>query len=166
MIELLNGRGQLGIAMQQRIAEYSFNTDVSILHAWEFVDKSEATQMAQFDKFRSCLAKAHGIPLFVSTLSRGSTPYVRWKVAAESETLATGGSIIRLPCIIGKGICANLKAGIVEPFGSIELVSLKHAVEEVLCTASKIGSPKVYSVSGEMVSAKIVDCLIAFGKNG
>jgi hypothetical protein len=131
MINLLNGRGQLG----SYLSKLDLNShDVDIYHTWNFIDKSEDVQKNEFEKLLRYLEKSDKKVVFISTSSTSPTPYLKYKRAAEEKVMqkCDRNLIIRLPCIIGKGIFSKLKNKEVKPFGVIEFVSMKEACDFIL----------------------------------
>ena len=76
------------------------------------------------------------------------------------------GYIIRLPTLIGKGICNRFRNGEANAIGEIELMSIKDAIKKILEIAKSDLLIRNVRISGEKISANLVKRLILFGKNG
>ena len=70
------------------------------------------------------------------------------------------GFSIRLPTIIGKGILDKIKNEKVEAFGQMELITLKTAIETVINFLDYDGVIKVFTISGEKISASIAESIM------
>lgn len=172
MIKLINGRGQLGGKLKF-LETIQTNEDIKIYHTWNIDDKSEKTQLLEFEKFEKFLSnnKTSKI-IFISTLSEAENWYKFYKKKSEDLLLSstTNSFVVRLPTIIGKGMFQKLKDKEVKPLGSFKLNSIEMAVnliESVALHSSSVGSDSIakreYNLNYEVVSAKIVKSLIDFG---
>jgi len=167
MIRLINGRGQLGSALERLAGEGSFEGDFSIYHTWNFLDKSEAAQRRCYEEFKEFVDRNKGSKVFfISTYSQTENPYNHYKQLAEAYLINNleGGRVIRLPTLIGKGICQKLKDDQAEPFGEMELMSIDDAAREILKFATSSPTIRSFSVPGTKVPATLVKDLILFGK--
>jgi len=169
MIKLINGRGQLGQELNKIILHRSFDENITIYHTWNVLDKSEEIQKECFKKFKEFVDN-HLLEkiIFISTYSQTDNPYNYYKQLAESYLInhCEQGKIIRLPVLIGKGICDKFRNNEVEAFGEMELISLEDAVESILNLAVSSSKIKSFRVYGTIIPAKLVKNLITFGKNG
>lgn len=164
MITLLNGRGQIGTELKKQLQYRNIDSNINIYHTWNHKEKSENIQKECLKKFESFLSENNNI-CFISTLSQNDNFYVRYKRKAERLFLESKkGYIIRLPLIIGNGICEMLKEGLINPFGSIEIISLHDACYEILNIIEFIPSGEIIEIRGENISAKNINNLIQFGK--
>ena len=119
MITLYNGRGQLGLELIKYI---DLDIECDIYHTWNFSDKSFETQKLEFKKYSNYLNKVNKNKsfYFISTKSTSPDDYVFFKNIAEQKTLEFGGSVIKIPNLIGKGFCDKL-LNYEEPFGNVEI---------------------------------------------
>lgn len=174
MIRLINGRGQLGTELKLQIDQkaISFPEPVLIYHTWNFLDKSEETQKKEYEKFQRFLeedSSQTSSVIFTSTYSQQENPYNYYKQMSEAYLLNNHekGYVIRLPTLIGKGICQRLKDGSAKPFGMMELMTIRDAAEGILSTVEEIRNKRQrlrnVQIPGEKVSAKLISELIEFG---
>lgn len=173
MIQLINGRGQLGKELKSRLDKTDAFTDKDaiIYHTWNILDKSEGTQKNEFEKFRRYLESNQNRTLmFISTYSQQNNFYNYYKQLSESHLITNNpnGYAIRLPTLIGKGICQSFKEGKAQPYGQMELMSVENAAKNVLSELEQIlrGVQKLRNIriNGDIVSAELVCELIKFGK--
>lgn len=168
MIRLINGRGQLGNALSELISEKDFPENLVIYHTWNFLDKSKETQRECYETFKRFVDENGGEKIiFISTYSESRNHYTYFKHMSE-EYLSknnSNGYIIRLPNLVGKGICENLR-GDAKPFGEIELMTIEEAAKEVLDFAQPDQSTRNLRVEGTIIPTKLVKKLILFGSNG
>lgn len=159
-MELINGRGQLGERLKGTV-----DLDVVIYHTWNFLDKREETQLKEYKRFVEFLSTRPKNLLFISTLSREKNAYTYYKRKAEESTLLLpDSSIIRLPNLIGKGICQRFKENKTKPSGKIELMSLDEATLRIIDVAAEKNRGRIYNCHGEEISAELAYNLIQFGK--
>tara|TARA_R100000742_G_C4256816_1_gene74678 strand:- start:97 stop:600 length:504 start_codon:yes stop_codon:yes gene_type:complete len=161
MIKLLNGRGQLGNALSEKIkgVKLSGTKDVYIYHTWNIDDKSKPAQQRCLEELMSFVSRnLKEKIIFVSTTSDKESHYVRYKQLAEAYLLShcTNALVIRLPMIIGKGAVKKLKENTIKPYGTMELISLSDACEQIIKCVYYKGLRKCISVSGEKISATTV----------
>ncbi|MDD5650156.1 MAG: hypothetical protein PHF86_07050 [Candidatus Nanoarchaeia archaeon] len=173
MIQLINGRGQLGEELKKQLIENDiFNDKEAIIyHTWNFLDKSEKTQKEEYNKFKKYLETVKNTPLvFISTYSQQANPYNYYKQLSEAHLISNyeNGYVIKLPVILGKGICQKFKDDEVTPYGEIELITIERAaksvlseLEEIFYNAKRI---KNIRINGDLVPAELVYQLIQFGK--
>lgn len=168
MIKLVNGRGQLGNALSNKIS--NFNTtkeDIYLYHTWNIDDKSKSNQIKEYNKFVSFVDNHKDKRIvFVSTSSQKNNWYNYYKHLSESYLLINNENsvIIRLPTLVGKGVFESFRDRDIGAYGQIELMLIEDAADVILekcVTDSKI---KNFHISGEKVSAKVVKELILFGK--
>ena len=170
LIHLINGRGQLGRAMRTHLADKNFYSDlkktlisdVYIYHTWIFEDKSEKTQKTEYKKFESYVKiNNEKYIIFTSTYSEKDNWYNHYKHHAESFLLNNCKKclIIRIPTIIGKGICQKIKDDEVQAFGKLYLTTLDNAAKKVLELSTYSGLSKYKTIKGQFVDAKIVEAL-------
>lgn len=173
MIQLINGRGQLGTELKKQLETKNSISDknATIYHTWNFLDKSEETQKKEFEKFKEFLKNKNDYPLiFISTYSQQNNPYNYYKQLSEAYLINnfSGGYVIRLPVLIGKGICQKLKDNEAEPYGEIELMSVEKAAKQVISELEQIiiGNKRIQNIqiSGDKIPAELAYELIKFGK--
>lgn len=157
MLSLYNGRGQLGEALQKY--KKRIKRDVAIYHTWNFLDKTNKIQRECFRKFVAFVNSYQGEIYFISTKSDSKNPYVKYKRLAE-KYFGKKDHIIRLPNLIGKGICEKFKNDEVEPYGTLELMSTEDAAEKII----RFIELKSVQAFGEKISADLAYKLIQFGK--
>jgi len=168
-ITLYNGRGQLGRALykaQQDKLEPSLKRNVNIYHTWNFLDKSYETQLDCYRAFVEFVKNAKNKEVvFISTYSTQDTSYTYYKQLAEAHLLSTipRSKIIRLPIIIGKGICKELQNESKSPHGLLELISPEEAARQILDIAEEPPCKnRIFRINGEIISAKLATRLLTF----
>ena len=167
MIKLLNGRGQIGEGLCRLIKD--INLDFHIYHTWNFVDKEKPTQETEYNKFKTYIDNnpCERI-IFISTSVNNDNWYHYYKKMSENCILKRGGRVIRLPNILGKGICTRFRDDEnIRARGVIELLNIKNACNQIIQHALCFNdnpSLKICDVHGETINAEIVRDLILFGK--
>ena len=161
MIKLVNGRGQLGDALAARTEKVRIASreDIYIYHTWNIDDKSEQAQRRCFEELMAFVSRnLKEKIIFVSTTSNRESHYVHYKQLAEAYLLShcPNSLVIRLPMIIGKGAVRQLKENTIKPYGTMELISLSDACEQIIKCVYYKGLRKCISVSGEKISATTV----------
>lgn len=128
---LVHGRGQLGEALLPFVNEYP---GVSVYHTWNFLNKSHEVQSTEVLKLSSFIEKEEGKIVFISTSSKFDTPYTRAKLESEKLVLSKSKDnlVLRLPCIIGKGVFKELLAKDLAPYGVVNFISMREAVKFIL----------------------------------
>lgn len=168
MIEFIDGLGQLGTELKIQVKDYNFqNRDDLIYHTWNFLDRNEDIQKREFEKFKIFLEnKKERKVFFISTYSEAENNYVKYKKLAEDYLLNfdDSGRVIRLPNLIGKGICQRFKDDEVKAYGEIELLTIEDAAKKVLEEVQKNTMERVIRIYGSILPAHIVRELILFGK--
>jgi hypothetical protein len=168
MITLINGRGQLGKVLQQRINKDMVGEEIFIYHTWNIIDKSETIQKACYDKFVDFVnGHQDKRTLFISTYSQTNNPYNYYKQLSEAFLLSNTerGSVVRLPTLIGKGICENFRKGLSEAYGEMELISLNDAADAILSELTSHSRIRNIRVYGTKIPASTARDLILFGVN-
>jgi len=171
MIYLVNGRGQLGNSLKTRLASEDILVpeDTWIYHTWNFMNKSQQVQEECFRKFQQFVDdNPDKRIIFTSTYSQLQNYYNHYKQAAEAYLLSRNpkGIAVRIPIIIGKGICDKFRQEIAEPSGEMEIISLEDVTEHILNLCKADSLIKNIRLEGEKISAKMVKQLIMFGKYG
>jgi hypothetical protein len=171
MITLINGRGQIGEALKKIIPleEVSPLEKIFIYHTWNISDKSEGIQRECYRNFVDFVNNHIDKKIiFISTYSQQDNAYNQYKHLSEAYLLSNNlyGRVIRLPTLIGKGVCEKFRVDEAEAFGEMELLSVQEAAEEVLKFATSSSHILNFRVFGRIVSANLVKELILFGKYG
>jgi hypothetical protein len=168
VIQLIDGKGQLGTALNDLIIkEKRLKTDAIIYHTWNFLDKSEDVQKKCYGKFKEFVDKNNNSRIiFISTYSQTENYYNFYKQLSESYLVnnTEKGYVIRLPTLIGKGICQKFKEENVEAFGEMELMTIEDAAKEILKITESSPLIKNIRVYGDKISARLAKNLILFGK--
>jgi len=168
MIKLINGRGQIGNVLKKKICNINIDDDIYIYHTWNIDDKSKEAQKKEYKRFIYFVNQNKDKKIvFISTSSQRDNWYTYYKHLAESHLLSKNKSnvVIRLPSLIGKGVCASFRDENIQPYGIIELMSVDDATDAILQKAMVNETIKNYHINGEKISAKNVQQLILFGKN-
>jgi hypothetical protein len=164
MIKLINGRGQLGDVLKQKINLYDIDDyNVYIYHTWKLDTKSYDEQNLEFEKFKEFVDEHFKDKIiFISTFSEKDDWYVHFKQLSESYLLnhCKNALVIKLPTFIGNHCnmfsIEKLKKDKVKPYGVMELISIDKAVDEIYRLCSYKGKLKIIKISGEKVSAKLL----------
>lgn len=169
MIKLINGRGQLGNALEGLIRKEKQNTDAIIYHTWNFLDKSEKTQKRCYEKFMKFVDEnPNSKIIFISTYSQIKNYYVFYKQLSEAYLLTNNpkGYVIKLPNLIGKGICQKFRDDETEAFGEMEIMTIEDAAKSILEFSQYDPLIKIISIKGIQIPANIIKNLILFGRDG
>jgi len=170
VIELINGKGQLGEQLSKIINSKSMFT-VIIHHTWNFIDKSEETQKKCFNDFQEFINKNSTKRVaFISTYTTNWTPYLKYKLKAELYLLKNVmfSKVYRLPNLIGKGVCEGFKNKELNPDfnGEIEIMSPYQAAIEIIKDLGKLDwSKKIIRIRGTVTTPQTVYDLIRFGND-
>ena len=163
MIELINGRGQLGEALKNEIYDLSWRLnsvyDTYIYHTWNVFDKTEDIQIEEYNKFKKFVDSYSNFRvIYISTSSENDTPYRRYKLLAEEYLMKNCENylVVRLPILVGKGIIEKFKTGDATPFGNMELITIKKAAEKILEFVNDSELGKTINIEGEVISAELV----------
>ncbi len=167
MVKLINGRGQLGDALRELIKKDNGVNypDCVIYHTWNIDDSSEKAQRNEYDKFVK-FVDAHKDEkiYFISTKQGREIHYLHYKLKSELYLIENvkNGHIIRIPKLVGKGICADFRDKKIKPFNELEdIITSDEAAMEILCL---LGSKYVMNiVAGDLVNKKTIYKLIQFG---
>jgi len=170
MIRLINGRGQLGTALDKLIKEKDeTKEEIIIYHTWNFLDKSELVQKECYSKFEKFVNNNLDSKIvFISTYSEVDEPYNHYKRLSEEYLLnkQKEGRVIRLPNLIGKGICEKFRNENIKSFGKMELMTIDSAGQIILDFINSNSSIKNYNVKGTSIPAELVKKLILYGRDG
>lgn len=166
MIRLINGRGQLGEVLKKGVQEET-NLEIIIYHTWNFLDKSEETQKECYERFKKFVDEhSEETIIFISTYSQTYNPYNFYKKIAEdylSENTKNGRSI-RLPTLIGKGVCEDFREEKINPWGEMEIMTIENAAKIILDFAKSNSRERIFRAKGIIVPATMVKELILFGQ--
>ncbi len=160
-MKLINGRGQVGETLKSRNIE----SDWIIYHTWNFLDKDEKIQVQEVKQFILFVNKHKAEKIvFISTKAINNNPYVRCKRYAEEYLQKNSNTykIIRLPNILGRGICQKLKDKTVKPYGDIELIDLWKACEYIEGSILDKRINQTYEVPGTIIPAELLYKIIQF----
>lgn len=170
MIKLINGRGQLGTALEKLIKNRNpIRKDVMIYHTWNFLDKSETTQEDCYHKFKKFVDdNLNSKIIFISTYATAKNPYTFYKRLSEGYLLheQKNGMVIQLPNLIGKGICEKFRNEEVEPFGMMEVITIEDSAKIILDFTSFESPIQKFRVKGTLMPAELVQKLILYGRDG
>ena len=169
MIKLIDGKGQLGDTLDSLIRKEKQNTNAIIYHTWNFLDKSEKTQKKCYEEFRKFVDENPNSKIvFISTYSQTENYYNFYKQFSEAYLLTNNqrGYVMKLPILIGKGICQKFRDGETEAFGEMEIMTIEDAAKNVLKFTQDNSLIKSISVKGTPIPANIVKNLILFGRDG
>tara|TARA_B100000676_G_C18052095_1_gene831895 strand:- start:1202 stop:1693 length:492 start_codon:yes stop_codon:yes gene_type:complete len=161
MIKLINGRGQVGEELSKNLP--NCQEDIFIYHTWNVWDKTQKPQQCEYFKFKE-FVNEHGDDkiIFISTYSEQENWYNHYKQLSEAYLInnCSKGLILRVPVIIGKGVCQKMKDGEVEPYGVMELVTVQDVSKRIIELCSYDGNIKSFRMEGNLVPAKIAYSLI------
>lgn len=170
MIKLINGRGQLGTALEKLIKDRNLiKEDIMIYHTWNFLDKSELIQKDCYDKFKSFVDdNLDSKIIFISTYLQTDNFYTHYKKLSEEYLLSRqkNGKVVKLPNLVGKGICEKFRNEEVEPFGEMELMTIDSAVKTILDIVDSNSIIQKYRIKGTLIPAELVQELILYGRDG
>ena len=164
MIKLVNGRGQLGDVLVEKLDDYSnIEDDIYIYHTWKLDTKDYKEQSTEFEKFKDFIDKHKNDKIiFVSTSSIRDTWYVHFKQLSESYLLneCKNGLVIKLPTFIGNHCVMfsieDLRTNSVKPYGTMELITIDRAVDEIYNLCDYDGKLKIIKIDGEKISAELL----------
>jgi Fe2+ or Zn2+ uptake regulation protein len=167
MIKLINGRGQLGTALNNLIIKEKPEVNATIYHTWNFLDKSKDVQKECYEKFKRFVDENKYLKImFISTYSQTENYYNFYKQLSESYLInnTEKGYVIKLPTLIGKGICQDFKDNKAEAFGDMELMTIEDSAKEILDITKSDKLIRNIRINGAIIPAKIAKSLILFGK--
>jgi predicted ATPase len=180
MIILNNGKGQLGKTLSNYIKsntgfnisarlgdETSQHSDINIYHTWNMGDKNnKQIQKECLNRFKLFVDNNYDSKIiFTSTYSEQNNLYNFYKQKAEGYLLSNhdNGYVIKLPVLIGKGICQKLKDGETTPYGNIELMTLQEAAASIINIATVNSyTNRVFRLNGTHIPATVVNALLHF----
>lgn len=160
MIKLINARGQLGEQLKKDLLKHDrIMEDVYIYHTWNVFDKLKSVQLEEYKKFTLFVDKYKDKKIiFTSTYSEKENWYNHYKQLSEVYLMANSKKslVLKIPTIIGKGVCKKMKEKEIEPYGIMELVTLKDVSKKIIELCSYNGCIKNFRMNGEFISAKTV----------
>ena len=166
MITLIDGYGQLGSKLnelsQQKPKDFC-KEDVIIYHTWNVDDKSEDAQRKEYDRFVNFTdLNQNKKIIFISTYSQKENFYNHYKQLASAYLVSncTKALVVKLPTIVGKGVCRKIKNKEVKAYGQMELTTLNSAAETILELTRYDGLLKVMNIEGEKIQAKLVEAIL------
>jgi hypothetical protein len=163
MVTLIDGKGQLGEALQKVFGKYDFTC--IIYHTWNIDDPSEEAQKREYDKFVKFVDNNMDEKIyFISTKQGRQIHYLHYKLKAELYLLevARDGHIIRIPKLIGKGIFADFRDGKIKPFSEVEEIITPDDVALQIMELLR-NDDKMNVVIGELIDKRTTYNLIQFG---
>ena len=161
MVKLINGRGQLGRELSKAKKP---GYDCIIYHTWNIDDHSEIMQAREYGKFVDFVNHNLDENIYFISTKQGQQGYLHYKLKAELYLLEVTetGRIIRIPKLIGKGICADFRNGKIFPFDEIEeIMTPGDAAIEIMNMLSS--NKRMNIVTGTLLNKKIIYELIRFG---
>ena len=168
MVKLINGRGQLGDALRELVkgdgGGVSYPNCV-IYHTWNIDDPSEKAQRNEYDKFvKFANAYKDERVFFISTKQGIQFNYLHYKMKAELYLVENlpYGHIVKIPKLIGKGICKDFKEGNILPFCELEeIMTPAEAAFEIM---EMLNTDKIMNVvMGTLLDKRTIYDLIQFG---
>jgi len=158
-VVLKNGKGQMGDILSKKIHLINVDRYVYLYHTWNIEDKSQESQIVEYEKFKSFVNKyKYNRIIFISTTSQKESEYVKYKQMSESFLIENCKDcmILKFPTLIGKGVFYDFKNGAKEPEGDMEIMSLKEAVEKILEKINYSGILKSFYFKGHKIDADLV----------
>ena len=139
-MNLINGRGQLGFGLSSKNL---YIDNIDIYHTWNFLDKSYNIQRAEYEKFMFYLENISSDTkvVFISTLSNEENWYTFYKRLCEDLLLkkTKNSLVVRLPCMIGKGVFSEFKKQTIEPYGVVNFLTIKEGCDFIVESLNKVG---------------------------
>lgn len=165
MIKLLNGNGQLGSILSDKIKSIEVEKDILIYHTWNVWDRGQREQEIEYLKFKNFVDqnKNNSKIVFISTCSENENYYVHYKQKSEAYLILNSDDclVIKFPNLIGKkGIFQRLKNKTAEPYGIMDILSLEEAADKIIDLLSYQGLVKSFTVSGEKIKASTLNKII------
>ena len=167
VVTLVNGRGQLGDKLYQKLENYigaPHLADIAIYHTWKVPWLSDIAEFeeTQQDEYLKLVEFSKNNPktkiIFVSTNSARGTHYTYFKEQAEAYLLSNHKSsiILKFPLFIGKGVIERIKNKEIEPYGTMEIITLDKVAETIEEYLNYEGLKRVFTIEGEKIQAKTV----------
>ena len=167
VVTLVNGRGQLGDKLYQKLKNYigaPHLADIAIYHTWKVPWLSDTAEFeeTQRDEYLKLVEFSKSNPktkiIFISTNSARGTHYTYFKEQAEAYLLSNHKSsiILKFPLFIGKGVIERIKNKEIEPYGIMEIITLDKVAETIEEYLNYEGLKRVFTIEGEKIQAKTV----------
>jgi hypothetical protein len=166
MIQLSNGRGQLGEKLKEKIDQHQVDSDVTIYHTWKvphlYEPKPGEEEEIQKQEYLKLIKYSQDNPdtkiIFISTNSNRPTVYTYYKELAESYLLLNHKKcvILKFPVFIGNGVIKKLKTGELKPYGVTEVITLEKAVDTIFSFVNYDSLKRVFIIDGEKIEAKTI----------
>ena len=159
MIKLINGNGQIGTMLCEKVKSFFTKENTYIYHTWNIEDKSEKSQNREYCKFVNFVEKnKDNRIIFISTTSQKESSYVKYKQMSESFLLQNSENclVLRLPTLVGKGVFYDFRDGNKEPFGEMSIATIPQACSFIVENINYKGLCKVKSLAGHKIDAKLV----------
>ena len=167
VVTLVNGRGQLGDKLYQKLKNYigaPHLADIAIYHTWKVPWLSDTAEFeeTQRDEYLKLVEFSKSNPktkiIFISTNSARGTHYTYFKEQAEAYLLSNHKSsiILKFPLFIGKGVIERIKNKEIEPYGTMEIITLDKVAETIEEYLNYEGLKRVFTIEGEKIQAKTV----------
>ena len=160
-MKLIDGFGQLGNELSKLSND---SIDCTIYHKWDIVDKSEKRQIECFAEFIDYVdAHRDEKIVFISTLHENYCKYLHYKIKAELYLLeqTNTGKVIRLPYMIGKGLCTRMRNCEHVTAGLIEIASV-HDIASRIIDSVAIDSRMIF-LHGHWMDAILARDLVQYG---
>tara|TARA_R100000030_G_scaffold18556_1_gene12859 strand:+ start:20532 stop:21026 length:495 start_codon:yes stop_codon:yes gene_type:complete len=162
-MKLIDGMGQLGTLLKNRVCGEKNNDDAIVYHTWNIDDKSMDAQKKEHAKFCNFVKQnKHEKIIFISTSSQNESFYVKYKQLSESFLIQNCKNclVLRFPTLIGKGVFEDFKSNKKKPYGVMNIMTLDRACDIVIEHLNYNGLLKILSFDGHEVDAKIVYNLV------
>lgn len=159
MIKLVNGRGQVGCFLHQNINLFFSKEEVFIYHTWNIENKSEKFQKLEYKKFIDFVEENKNKRIiFISTTSQKESPYVKYKQMSESYLLQNNQNslVLQFPTLIGKGVFYGFKNDEKQPYGEMNIATIKQACDFIIQNIDYKGFSKIRSLDGHKIHAELV----------
>lgn len=164
VVRLLNGRGQLGDKLNKKFNNTIISEDIAVYHTWKVPWLSDTAEFeeTQRDEYLKLVEFSKNNPktkiIFVSTNSARGTHYTYFKEQAEAYLLSNHKSsiILKFPLFIGKGVIERIKNKEIEPYGTMEIITLDKVAETIEEYLNYEGLKRVFTIEGEKIQAKTV----------
>jgi hypothetical protein len=166
MIKLINGRGQLGEKLKEKIEQYQTDNDVTIYHTWKvphlYDPKPDEEEDIQKQEYLKLVEYSKNNPntkiIFISTNSNRSTIYTYYKELSEAYLLLNHNNclILKFPVFIGNGVIKKLKTGELKPYGITEVITLEKATDIIFSFINHNSLKRVFIIDGEKIEAKTI----------
>ena len=166
MITLIDGLGNMGSKLEERIKDIKIEKDIAIYHKWNPWEKdNKQIQKDCYEEFKKFVDENQEKRIvFISTLSQNNDYYTKYKIKAGWYLLENHSDkkIFFFNTILGKGTCQKLLNGEIQPYGNMHLITMDYAVDFILERMNNDTTISTYY--GEKIPASLVTDLMKFGK--